>query len=61
MMGTVDIDGIYIHETERALCFEVDGRKLWLPKSQILNITRCGKDDIELVIPEWLAMQEELI
>ena len=45
-------------ETEMARLFYIDGSKVWIPKSQIIE-----EDETEstIIVPEWLAIDKELI
>jgi len=43
------------HETEKAYLFEnLKGKDVWIPKSQC-------EYDVELQLPEWLALDKGLI
>ena len=56
MPSLVTIDAEVLLETQLAVMVEnLDGEKVWLPKSQI----EVNGDEIEL--PEWLATDKELI
>lgn len=46
-----------------ALLVEIDGKNHWIPQSQIHDDSEVWKpgDDGELVIPEWLAIEKELV
>lgn len=49
------------HETEKAiLVVNLKGKEVWLPKSQI-EIDSDNKGIVELQMPEWLAVDKELI
>lgn len=55
-MKLVTIETKVLRETELAVMVEnLDGHKTWLPKSEI----EIHKDEIEM--PEWLAIDKELI
>jgi len=44
------------HETEKAVLVEnIKGKDVWIPKSQ------CEVEDAGLQIPEWLALDKDLI
>lgn len=52
------IQGVTVeHETDLALLCVVDGRKHWVPKSQIRDESevKAVGDEGTLVIPAWLA------
>ncbi|RMH10436.1 MAG: hypothetical protein D6698_17645 [Gammaproteobacteria bacterium] len=49
----VFLDAPIFRETEKALCFEIEGEKIWFPKSQIKKV-----DDGRYFIPDWLASNE---
>lgn len=44
-------------ETEAAFLVAIDGKKYWLPKSQV----RMYEKPKKAYIPEWLALQKGLI
>lgn len=49
--------------TPSALLVEVDGRKVWVPRSQLLeenDVSEEGEEGL-LVIPEWLAIERGLV
>jgi DNA-directed RNA polymerase subunit E'/Rpb7 len=55
-------DGILKHETPYAILVEIDNEDVWLPKSQIEYDENAEvDDDIEVIIPEWLADEKGLI
>ena len=42
------------------LCF--DGvNEFWIPKSQVIEKRQISGDDYEITIPEWLAIDKEII
>ena len=52
-----------LRETEMALLCEIDGKQVWIPKSQIhedSEVYKMGTEG-ELVIPQWLAEEKELV
>lgn len=52
----VEIAGEIVRETDAAILFDDGTQKVWLPLSQIeIN------DDGTVSMPEWLAMEKELI
>lgn len=44
-------------ETDLAVLVIVDGNEIWLPKSQIEDH---DEDYVDIVIPEWLVMENGL-
>lgn len=65
-MGDKTEATVILHsETEKALLVSEteDGKKIWLPKSQIevLKMTSGEFDVIEISLPEWLAQKSGLI
>ena len=51
--------------SQLAICFEIDGKQVWIPKSQITDCTHdltcsSGDESGEVTIPEWLAIDEGL-
>ena len=59
-MGTkylkISFDDIY-QETKKAVHYEIDGKKYWIPISQIKDVYLIGKF---LVLPEWLVESKGL-
>ncbi len=52
----VDLNGTITAQTDKAVMFSTGDRKVWLPRSQIeIN------DDGTVTMPEWLALDKELI
>jgi len=57
-----EFTGIIKHQTDRAILFYDGVKEVWIPKSQIEE-----EDDYEIgeeatiTIPEWLAIDKELI
>jgi len=47
-----------IHQTDKAVLFDVGDEEVWLPKSQIESIDETGKN---VTIPVWLATEKELV
>lgn len=45
------------HETSRAHLFQIDGEKVWIPKSQMEDWDPNNKT---FMIPEWLAVEKGL-
>jgi hypothetical protein len=52
----VDVDGI-VTETEKAICVRHDRKMIWLPKSQV----EYDANENVVTLPEWLAIEKELI
>ena len=54
-----------IRETTNALLCEIGDRQVWIPRSQICfeesDIYEEGDGNGVVVIPEWLAIEKELI
>jgi len=56
----IEITGQIKYETDKAILL-FDGKKeVWVPKSQIEDMER-EKNMITITIPEWLAIEKELI
>jgi len=55
--------GIKKSASGAALLVEIDGKNHWIPQSQIHDDSEVWKpeDEGELVIPEWLAIEKELV
>lgn len=61
---TVDFSNVVAkHETEAAILCVVDGKEVWIPKSQIDDSSEVKEDGDEgtLVVSEWIAEQKDLI
>lgn len=52
----VDLEGVVRGETENAIRLVVDGKSAWLPKSQVED-----NGDGTFTMPEWLAIDKELV
>jgi hypothetical protein len=51
----------YINETDKAVCCTDDDlRCVWLPKSQIDYVER-NDGTIDVTMPEWLAIEKDLV
>lgn len=48
-------DGM-IHETDMAQLYSIDGEKVWIPKSMILETT-----DDTVLVKSWFARKEGLV
>lgn len=60
----VEIAAEVVYETEDALkCNTGDPEHVWIPKSQIMDESEVWKDGDSgvLVIPEWLAIEKNLV
>lgn len=56
-----DVELTYInvlYETAAAILFEFPEGEVWVPKSQIVDH---DEESREVVIPEWLAIEKELV
>lgn len=54
-LQTIDYDAL-IHEGEQAWLVDIDGRELWLPKSQC----EIDEDDSTIEVPQWICDEEDL-
>lgn len=59
--GTVEFYGELKAETERGVLVFDGDNKIWLPKSQILEMRKIKDSDYEFEIPYWLAKEKEII
>jgi len=62
----VSLPGRVVRETPRAILFldEESGRQCWLPKSQIAEENGQALEaghDVDLMIYEWIAVENDLI
>jgi hypothetical protein len=61
---TFEVSGTIKYQTEKAILVNYSLGEIWLPKSQICNFEDidCENKDVQtIVIPEWLAIEKELI
>lgn len=53
------------HESEKAYLVSDGNQKVWIPKSQIIEgpdvVEQGGEKLTYMIIPEWLAIEKELI
>lgn len=56
----VDLDLNLITETKEAILVSDGKREAWLPKSQI-EYEPDGKGSVMVTLPEWMAVQKELV
>ena len=58
----VDIDVQVHHQTDRAILVSEEGEeKIWLPLSQIEVVISVDGFTATVTMPEWLALEKELI
>lgn len=60
---TAEFEAKVIKSTEKALLCLIEGKEVWIPKSQIHDDSEVYDDDHEgkLVVSEWIAKEKELI
>jgi len=46
-----------IHETEKAILFDIDGKQVWLPRSMI----EVNRDDKVVTMPHSFAVEKEIV
>lgn len=53
----------FVRETERAICVTDGDSQFWLPKSQLESEWDGAEvgEIVEVAIPEWLAIEKEMI
>jgi len=56
----IEIYGIVHRETPDAIFIDVGNNTVWLPKSQLEDWPDLNKSG-EILMPEWLALEKELI
>ena len=59
----VRFDGVFaLKETDAALLVEVEGKQVWIPKSQVDDESEVYGEghEGELVVSDWIAMQKGL-
>ena len=58
MLTDIDYDQIKIDDAKYgSILFVIDGKDVWLPRSQV----EVYPDDEIVVVPEWLAIEKELV
>ncbi len=60
----IDISAQFVHQTEKGFCVKnLKDKPTWLPKSQIEieGENHMSGDSVQFQIPEWLAIDKELI
>jgi hypothetical protein len=63
----IEVSVQYVRQTERAVLILDGVKEIWLPKSQVNKDEEpdydnlIQGDEISLFIPEWLAMDKDLI
>lgn len=52
-----------LQDSGKAICVRVDDKEVWIPKTLIHDDSEVYKEGTEgtLVIPEWLAIEKELV
>ena len=50
-----------IHQTPEAIFFDMGDEEVWLPKSQIIEVDDSNPKRKTVTIPEWLAIDKELV
>ena len=50
-----------IRQTPEATLFDTGDEEVWLPKSQILEVDDSDPERKTVTIPEWLAIDKELV
>ena len=56
MSKLYDFEATKLTSTEKAILLDVDGKKVWFPKTQIQE-----NDDETFTIEEWLAIEKEIV
>jgi len=56
-------DVTVVRETDAAILCDIDGDEVWIPKSQIHDDSEVYEMSTSgtLIIPEWLAVEKELV
>lgn len=49
------------HETDKAMLINDGDKDVWIPKSKITDYSETGNVIESIFIPEWLALEKELI
>jgi hypothetical protein len=68
-MDYENFDATYIHQTEGAVLFEIEGEEIWVPKSALEDGGKCVKDfdpdnkgdEVEVSIAQWLCKDRGLL
>jgi len=59
--STIEVEGVFLHETDKAVLLDVDGEDVWLPFSEIEELDTTTLDGAEFrtyLVPEWLAIKK---
>lgn len=57
----VTVSGVLVRQTDAAILVNVEDVEVWLPKSQIdYTEDAFPGEEIDIVLPEWLANEKEL-
>ena len=58
---TIEVERV-VKETALAFCFQIDGREVWCPKSNMKDPTQhyVDEEDCEVEVAFWWAEKEEL-
>uniref|UniRef100_A0A6H1ZY07 Uncharacterized protein n=1 Tax=viral metagenome TaxID=1070528 RepID=A0A6H1ZY07_9ZZZZ len=60
-MPNVEFYGEIRKETDNAYLVFDGINEVWLPKSQIVEMNHEKGPDYEFIIPEWLAIEKEIV
>ena len=61
-VGTIKFETQHDNPNAGAILFDNGNKEVWLPKSQIEDIDLQANEPLATItIPEWLAMEKELI
>ncbi len=50
-----------VKKTPDAILFTDGDEKMWIPRSQIISMTRIEKRDYEVEVTEWFAYEKDMI
>ena len=50
-----------VHETDDAYLVSDGENKFWIPKSQISTLIMADEVEMEITIPEWLAIEKGIV
>lgn len=61
--GTFGLECTFLSESAKAILVEYEGQEMWIPKSQFdwetfMNEYHQSGDEVEIEIPEWLAIEK---
>ena len=57
----IELDLLQLAETDKALLLSDGDREVWVTKSQLEDVEQLDNGLVRVVMPEWLAIDKELV